>query len=577
MKFAKTTPVEYTISMPAPGTHLFHVKILFKQLPKNGKLVLKMPAWRSGRYFIFDFAGGVQEFSAVNEKNNTLAWQKTDKLTWQIDTKGKEVTVEYKVFGNEFLQRTRGLDTEHAFINNTAVFMFSPLLYKKQLTLKVVPFENWHVTTGMERVENDENKFYAPNYDYFADCPLEIGTQDDFSFDVNGIKHTVSIFGNANYDKERLIKDFTTIIKKNFEFWGKVPYEHYTFIVHCTPQSGGGTEHINSTVVGVRPQQFESEEGYTNFLRLISHEFFHTWNVKQLKPAGLTPYDWTRENYTSELWIAEGATSYYDGLMLLRTGQMTRDDFYKEITKGAEDERRRPGNLIQSAAESSFDAWIKFWKRSQNSYNSESDYYAKGSYVCLVLDLEIMHSSGAKHYLDDVMKYMFNKYPLDVKGYTNEDFRRACEKYASTSLKQFFADYVYGTKPVEWERYLEYAGLELLRSDEVIKPVAGLFCHKNGEKIIVQEVLAGSSAERAKIMPGDEIIAMDGVKLTYDEAERKITALKKGDKVKLSLFRAEKLMEHIISMEELNITNYSLRPVENPNKLQQEIFAKWVG
>lgn len=577
MKISKNIPVEYFVSMNDPTSHLFDVKIVFSSLPANKKLILKMPAWRSGRYFIFDFSGGVQEFSAVNEKNKALAWLKTDKLTWQIDAKGKQVTVSYKVFANEFLQRTRGLDSEHAFINNTAVFMFSPAFYKKPLKLKVTPYENWHVTTGMVPVEGETNTFYAPNYDYFADCPLEIGTQTDFDFFVDGIKHTISFFGQAAYDKERLIKDFSIIIKKNFDFWGKVPYEHYTFIVHCSPQSGGGTEHINSTVVGARPQQFENEEGYKAFLRLISHEFFHTWNVKQLKPAGLTPYDWTKENYTSELWIAEGATSYYDGLMLLRTGQMTLDDFFLEITKGVEDERRRPGNLIQPVASSSFDAWIKFWKRSPNSFNAESDYYAKGNYVCLALDLEIMNASKAKHSLDDVMRYMFSKYPLDVKGYTNGDFRRACEKFSGRSLKQFFADYVFGTKPVEWEKYLEYAGLTLLRSDEVIKPVAGLFCNKNGEKIVVHNVLEGSSSARAGILPGDEIIAMDGVKLSYDEAERKITALKKGDKIKLTVFRGDKLVEHIISMEELNITKYSLRPVESPSKLQQEIYSKWLG
>jgi predicted metalloprotease with PDZ domain len=197
--------------------------------------------------------------------------------------------------------------------------------------------------------------------------------------------------------------------------------------------------------------------------------------------------------------------------------------------------------------------------------------------VCIALDLEIMNASKAKHSLDDIMRYMFSKYPLDVKGYTNQDFRRACEKFSGKSLKQFFADYVYGTKPVEWEKYLDYAGLTLLRSDEVIKPVAGLFCNKNGEKIVVRDVLEGSSSARAGILPGDEIIAMDGVKLSYDEAERKVTALKKGDKIKLTVFRGDKLVEHIISMEELNITKYSLKPVESPSKLQQKIYAKWLG
>jgi predicted metalloprotease with PDZ domain len=573
----KHIPVEYTLSMPDPSTHFFHVKIDIKNVPAQNKFFeLKMPAWRSGRYLIFDFSGGVQEFTAVNEKGKSLKWEKKDKDTWLIQRNGNSMIVNYKVFANDFLSRTRGLDEQHGFINNLAVFMFAPKFYTKPLTLKVEPYSNWHVTTGMNNYNNESNTFYAPNYDYFADCPLEIGTQTDFDFDVRGYKHTISFFGEAKYDKERMIKDFTTIIEKNFDFWGSVPYKHYTFIVHCTPQSGGGTEHINSTVVGVKPQAFDSEAGYEAFLRLISHEFFHTWNVKQLKPAGLTPYDWTKENYTSELWIAEGGTSYYDGLLLVRTGQMSVENFYKEITNGVDDERRRPGNKIQPVAESSFDAWVKFWKRSANSYNSESDYYSKGSYVCIALDMDIRNSSKNEYSLDDVFKYMFKKFPLDVKGYTNDDFRKACEKFAGKPLKQFFEDYVFGVKPIEWEKYLGYAGLVLTHSDSVITPVVGLICSKNENKIVIQEVIAGSSAEKAGLLSGDEIIAVDGSRLSYEEAEKRIRELKTGDKITVTAFRNNNLIEAKLSMEEIKISNYKLEKSSNQTALQKRIYDKWL-
>ena len=573
----KNIPVEYTVSMPEPSTHFFHVKIELKNISVSQKNIeLKMPAWRSGRYFIFDFSGGVQEFTAVNEKGKSLKWVMTDKSTWLIERSGNSVIVNYKVFANDFLSRTRGLDAEHAFINNLAVFMFAPKFYNKPLTLKVIPYDNWHVTTGMDNYNNEPNTFYAPNYDYFADCPLEIGTQTDFSFDVRGIKHTISFQGEANYDKQRLIKDFTIIIEKNFDFWGSVPYKHYTFIVHCTPQSGGGTEHINSTVVGVKPQAFDSEAGYESFLRLISHEFFHTWNVKQLKPAGLTPYDWTKENYTSELWIAEGGTSYYDGLMLVRTGHMSVENFYKEIANGVADERRRPGNKIQPVAHSSFEAWVKFWKRSANSYNSESDYYSKGSHVCIALDMEIRNSSKNEYSLDDVFPYMFKKFPLDVKGYTNDDFRKACEKFAGKSLKQFFEDYVYGVKQIEWEKYLGYAGLVLTHSDSVITPIVGLKCSKNENKIVVEEVIAGSSAEKAGLQSGDEIISVDGSRLSYEDAEKRIKELKIGDKITLTVFRNNRLTEAKLSMEEIKLSNYKVELTQSPTALQKKIYEKWL-
>jgi predicted metalloprotease with PDZ domain len=575
---AQDVKIHYSLGMSKPQTNYFEVEIEFSNLPGSEKnLELVLPVWRPGRYLIFDFASGVQEFEASSSRDQKLNWKKTDKATWQIEKgSASTVTVKYKVFGNEFTTRTRGLDDTHGFVNGTAVFMYSEKFRDNPLTLTVTPYENWHVTTGLENTNDNPNEFSAPDYDYLADCPLEIGTQTDFDFEVEGLRHTISIYGEAKYDKQRLINDFTTIIKKNFEFWEGIPYTRYVFIVHCTPQSGGGTEHINSTIVGVRPNAFESETGYKSFLRLISHEFFHTWNVKQLKPKGITPYDYTKENYTSELWIAEGGTSYYDGLMITRTGQSSVNEFYSEISNGVEDERRRPGNRIQSVAESSFDAWVKFWKRTPNAYNSESDYYAKGSYVSLILDLEIRNASKNKHSLDDVFRAMYKDFPLDKKGYTNEDFRKYSEDLAGISLKQFFDDYVNGTKPIEWEKYLSYAGLELKSSDSTILPIVGLNTQKKGEKIIVNDVIAGSSAEDAKLMAGDEIIALNGGKMSYEEMEKRIKDMKAGDKITLSVFRADKLKEFTLELKDKKMANYYIEKTSKPGDMQKSIYEDWL-
>lgn len=575
---AQKIKIFYTLGMPDPSAHYFEVEITFENLPKSDNaLSLILPVWRPGRYLIFDFASGIQEFSAVSSPGKPIKWNKTEKNTWLIRKKDQtKVRVKYKVFANDFANRTRGLDEMHAFVNGTAVFMYPPKYRSSQLNLEVKPFGNWHVTTGLENVKNDPLMFAAPNYDYLSDCPLEIGTQNDFDFEVEGVKHIISFFGEAGYDKERLINDFTTIIKKNFQFWGKVPYKKYVFIVHCTPSSGGGTEHINSTVVGVRPDAFNTEAGYESFLRLISHEFFHTWNVKQLKPKGITPYDFTKENYTSELWIAEGGTSYYDGLMLVRTGQMKVEDFYGEITRGIEDERHRPGNRVQSVAESSFDAWVKFWRRTPNAYESESDYYAKGSYVCMVLDLEIRNSSKNKYSLDDVFKAIFNRFPLDKKGYDNDDFRRICEEFAGRKLGKFFNDYVTGTKPIDWERYLGFAGLLLKSNESIYTPVVGLVTSKKGEKIKIDDIISGSSGEKAGLRSGDEIIAYNGLRLNYEDMEKRIKELKSMDTVKFTIFRTDKLLEFNLKLDVRKIANYSLEKAAEPTVMQKAIYEKWM-
>ncbi len=293
--------IEYSLSMPEPSSHYFEIKINISGL-QDEYLDLILPVWRPGRYFVFDFASGVQEFNAEGGKKNLLEWKKKDKCTWIVNTAGeKSVTVSYKLYANEFDLRTRGLDEQHAFINPTAIMMYSEKYRSNPVKLIVIPHGDWHVTTGLSNFGNDKFAFTSSGYDYLADCPLEIGNQKDYSFDVEGKEHVICFFGEADYDIEKLKKDFTIIIKKNYEFWGSVPYSRYVFIVHCTPKSGGGTEHINSTVVGVRPDAFGKEESYKNFLRLISHEFFHTWNVKQLRPKGITPYDFTKENYLEEI------------------------------------------------------------------------------------------------------------------------------------------------------------------------------------------------------------------------------------------------------------------------------------
>jgi predicted metalloprotease with PDZ domain len=576
MLSAQSPHISYTLGMPKPGTHIFEIGINFENI-NDTDIDLILPVWRPGRYLIFDFASGLIEFSANDENNHTLKWEKINKCTWRIHLeKNKHLTVNYKVYSNEFDLRTRGLNEEHGFIDGTSVFMYSEKYRYQPITLKVEPFTGWHVTTGLDNINDNNLEFKAQNYDYFVDCPLEIGIQKDIEFEVAGIKHIISIFGDIKYDKDTLIKDFSQIIKKEIEFWGKVPYSKYVFIIHISKQGGGGTEHINSCVIDMPASAFEERTSYEDFLHIISHEFFHTWNVKQLRPKGLSPYDYTKENYTSELWIAEGGTSYYESLIVLRTGQLSIDDFHKELAKLVERERRRPGNKIQSLAESSFDAWIKFWKGTQQSFNTESSYYAKGANVSLILDLEIRHHTNNAGSLDSVYRKMFERFPLGT-GYTNSDFQKVCEEVIEGSLQKFFDDYVYGTKPIDWDKYFSYAGLELVSDDSTTIPAIGLTLYEIGVKLMVSSVITGSSAEDAGLDIGDEIIALNGERVNMDQFNKNIEKAKLGDKIKLSIFRDNKLKEIEMVLKEVKLPNYKIIKVENPSELQKNIYENWLG
>ncbi|MEK7671102.1 MAG: hypothetical protein AAB344_02665 [Bacteroidota bacterium] len=298
---ANLPAVSYTLGMSKPATHLFEVEILLDGINVNeSSLELSLPVWRTDRYMILDLASGIVEFNVFDGTDKNLRWKKTDKSTWTIELNGAtKVRARYKVFANEINLRTRGLNDERAFVDGTAVFMYTEKYRWQPITLTVVPFGNWRVTTGLDSVVNERNKFTAPNYAYFADCPLEIGTQKDSSFTVEGKEHVLSIAGKGNHDTEKMVADISKIVKTHAEFWGGLPYERFVFLLALSPGNGGGTEHINSCAIGARPFIFKNPDSYGSFLGLVSHEFFHTWNVKQLRPAAIATYDWTKENYTS--------------------------------------------------------------------------------------------------------------------------------------------------------------------------------------------------------------------------------------------------------------------------------------
>lgn len=566
---------EYFLAMPNPSAHLFEVEIRISA-PAESTVDFHMPAWRTGRYVILDFSGGVQEFSARDGNGASLPWKKIDKDTWRVHgASSGTVTARYKVYANEFNMRTRELNSEHAFLDPAAVFMYVDALKNSPLRLTVRPFGNWHVTTGLDDVPGIPHTFSAPDYEYFADCPLEIGTQTDIPFTAGGKKHVISIYGEGNWNSDTLVADFTKIILANRAFWGELPYEKYVFQIHCQPNARGGTEHINSTIMGVTPFIFAHPPSYKRFMNLVSHEFFHTWNVKQLRPKAFAPYDFTKESYSEELWISEGATSYFDDLILLRAGFRTADEYLDIIGQMIGSDRERFGNTVQPLAESSFDAWVKYWKNRQNARNAESDYYGKGQHVSLLLDLQIRHSSGNRSSLDDVMKAMFQRFPRST-GFTNGDFIRVCEEFAGTSLKKFFDEYLYGTAPLDWERILGYAGLEVLPKEASPKNGLGASTHDAGDKVLVTSVSPGSPAEKSGIEIHDEIVALNGYRLRSGDLHDRIAAMKNGETYVVTVFRNDKLREIRLTAGPAGSPRYTVVKSGTPDKLQKSIFSSWL-
>jgi predicted metalloprotease with PDZ domain len=572
------TPVriEYALSMPRPSSHIFQVALLYSGFPAERKtLDVMLPVWRPGRYMVLDFAGGVIRFDARTPAGSPLRWSKTDKSTWRIELAGASgVSIRYEVFADEFEQRTRGLDDAHAFVNGAALFMYAPEYRSHPLTLTVVPPPAWHVTTGLE--STSPNIFHSPEYDTFIDCPLEIGTQKDFAFEAEGVPHVLSIYGGGDWQADTLTRDIAKIVRVNREFWGRLPYARYVFLLHCVAEGGGGTEHMNSTIMGSQPFVFRNPDTYRGFLGLVSHEYFHTWNVKQIRPAALVHPDYQKENYTEELWMAEGTTSYYGGVLLVRAGLSTREKFLDGVAHGVYDDRLRPGNSVQSLAESGFDAWIKYWRGNRDAFNEESDYYEKGAAASLVLDLEIRHVTGNARSFDDVMRDLFRRFPGSGSGYTNADVRRITAEIGGEPMKAVFDSLVNGTARIDWERVLSYAGLDLLPSEAPQGVWTGMDFSDYGGKARITRVIAGSPAFSAGLDAGDEVVALEERRITAASFTQRLKDYSPGDTLRLTVFRSDILREFVLNLAAPAVTPYRIKESGDMTPAQKSLLDSWL-
>ncbi len=579
---AESPALHYQLGMSQPHTHLLEVDFTVAEISKSeSQLDFIMPVWRSGRYVILDFAGGVQEFTAFagNDRNKKLPWAKIDKMTWRVKTEGQTtVSISYKVYANEFNLRTRGLNDQHAFVDGSAVFMYIEKYRHRPLTLHVKPYGDWHVTTGLDRVAGKTNQFHAPSFDYLADCPLEIGKQQDFEFEVEGKKHYLSIFGEGNWEKDKLLERLRKVVEANFKFWGDLPYRHYTFMVHSAPGMGGGTEHINSTIMGINPFGFRTDAGYDRFTSLSMHEFFHTWNVKQLRPAGINPYDFTKENYSPSFWISEGTTDYYTMLLMRRAGFYSVNRVLSDLGNMIRNDRQRPGRKIQSLEESSFDAWIKFWKSSENGQNREVSYYDKGGDVSLLLDLEIRHRSENRGSLDRVMREMYKRFPLNGPGFSAEDFQKVVEEVGEGGFADFFSKYVRGTEEIDFAKFLGYAGLDVQESkSNAVKPWLGIATRERESQTMITAVIAGSPAYEAGLNVGDELLAIDGYRTRSNQVADRLSDFKVDDTIRLTVFRAEQLREFHVKLQAEEIPEFTVKHRDHPTELQKKIYEDWLG
>lgn len=568
--------LSYELSFEDAQVHYADVKMNISGLDRE-YVDVKMAVWAPGSYLIREFSKNVESFRVVSGEED-LRSEKTGKNTWRIYTGGAEaIGITYRVYAFEMSVRTSFINSDHAYLNGTSTFMFIEGEQQLPSTIKIIPHEGWEkISTGLEADPGDPFTLFSPGYDILADSPIEIGNQEIITFTAAGVPHEVAVYGGGNYDKEKLAADFSKIIEEETAVFGENPCERYVFIVHFLPSGGGGLEHLNSTTLQFPRQALESEKGWASFLGLMAHEYFHLWNVKRLRPVALGPFDYGRENYTHMLWVAEGFTAYYDNWMVRRTGFFTPEEYLEEVAGTIGTVENTPGNRVQPVAEASFDAWIKYYRPNENSYNTNISYYSKGAILGMMIDMAIREHSRGKQTIDDLMKYLYERFYKELdRGYKDEEFQEAVERFAG-DMDDFFEKYVRGTDPVPYNDFLSTAGLKLVKSQPYLQQAyLGASLENTGDNLVVTRVVRGTAAYEYGINVNDVILSIDGERATGPD--HLLQGKDPGDKISVKVLREgrERSIDVVLGANEN--ASFRFEKLPDPGGRQQANYKDWLA
>jgi len=522
----RSAPVHYAVELADLHAHLFRITLTVAE-PAALQL-LRLPVWIPGSYLVREFSKNLQKLRCTQNGKPVSVTQR-DKAAWQVQcTPGLSLQVQYEVYAFDNSVRTAWLDAGRGFFNGTSLCL--QVAGKETLphTLAIAPCdatEGWSLATGLtpERVDKRGwGSYCADDYDTLVDCPVEMGPFWSGSFEACGIPHRFVVAGvTDSFDGEQLLTDTQAICEAEIRFWhGKatqaVPFKNYLFMLNAVNDGYGGLEHRNSTALictrkdlprtartTLAPTTHKQPEGYTTLLGLISHEYFHTWNVKRLRPAELARYNYTRENYTELLWFFEGFTSYYDDLLLRRAGRIDNATYLKLLTKTINQVQQTPGRLVQTVAQASFDAWVKYYRQDENTANATVSYYTKGSLVALCLDLTLR--AEGKTNLDAVMRGLWSR--CAGGPMTEKDLLDVLQDLGGRSYARELARWVHSTAELPLAELLEQHGVQFNREPDQVAQQLGLRV-KEAAGVHIQQVLRGGVAEKAGFAAGDEWLAV---------------------------------------------------------------------
>lgn len=573
-------PIRYVVRFPAPETNYLEVEA---RVPTDGRpaIEMMMAVWTPGSYLIREYQRNVEGVTAT-AAGRPLAVQKTTKNRWRIATGGaREIAFAYRVFSHEMTVRSNWVDADFALINGAPTFMTiagdnGPRPHDVVLQLPAA----WKTSvTGLPAHPRASapHSYAARDFDTLVDSPILAGNPTLHEFTVSGKPHILaSVGGGGVFDGASAARDLERIVKAQENFWGSLPYDKYVFFNLLTGV-GGGLEHRNSTVLMASRWDQARRSTYVDWLSLASHEYFHLWNVKRLRPIELGPFDYEREVYPRSLWIAEGVTDYYADLLNRRADLTAPEEYLSLLSSSIRTLQTTPGRLTQTAEMASFDAWIKHYRSDENSVNSAISYYTKGAVLGFLLDAQVRAASNGAKSLDDVMRLAYARYSGD-KGFTPEQFRQTASEVAGVDLGPWFRRALETTEELDYEPALEWFGLEFRQPPARLDPPAwlGAKTKVDAGRLLVENVPRGTPALDAGLNPGDEIVAIDDFRVLPDQLDKRLDAYKPGQKVTLLVARREELKRLTVTFGEEPPDRWTLAQRPNATAEQRARLGAWL-
>ena len=582
---AERAGVRHTLSFPQKSNQYVHVRSEFGTTSEQTDFYL--PSWTPGSYLIRDFAANLEHFEAKDSSGRQLAAVKIAKNHWRVDTQNTaRLTLNYEVWAGRLNVAESWVESSMALLNGAGLFMYNDESREALQIVELVLPDGWASIHTSLTPEGSSNRFLARDYDQLLDSPILAGNAIEYPFTSGGQPYSLVLSQeNRFWDGEVSAQDVKKIVEIQQQFWGINPFDRKFLFINFFTEKFGGLEHDHSTVLMCNPWQMRGKKDYIKWLGLVSHEFFHSWNVRRLRPQALTEYNYQNEAYTRELWLAEGLTSYYDNLLLFRGGLIDVSDYLELMAEDIRNFETTPGREVRSAELASFDTWIKHYKPDSNQLNNTISYYRKGALIGFVTDMEIRRKTNSRSSLDDVMREMYSRYDRSGAGqggYPPGAFEDVVESIGGPDVRAAVESMLKTTSDPDIDAALRWYGLALERApglspDEQAQAGMGIDWLNSGTKLVAEHVLLGYPGAAAGVLPGDELLAIDGFRVTPEDFSSRLAKLLPNDEVELTVVRHGRLLTVPLTVGDEIPGHYSIVTRQGINNREKKRLEAWLG